>query len=733
MNKLSALLYVVLAAAITAIGFHVAVVDDSAKALSLGALKPLTDLLVQAGTPLANNGAENLPYLVALLVAAILITGLGLRPARRSFVALGLVAGCLGQGALVSTQLANSLSASTQQPLPDSQGVLLVSLIGAGLYVVALVFFVLGFRREDPMEAVAARRATEGRFSPRDAVALAGVTVVALFFRLYAINHIPDIFEGELSFFSAGGTSFDGMFLANKGARGPWAPLGLLYYLPIYITTSLYGATLTALRMSSTLVGVFTIPFMYMLGRRIGGKGMGLVAALLLALNFLHVGWGRTDIHPHGVTTWPSLLLCVLLLRAFDSRKAIDALWVALAMGITWHQYPSGQSAVAIPIFAVGIYWLMNRFRFPLRWPQLLLLGLGVGIWFIGLPLSYYYPERQISLDNPFNLTGPRALWGGPDAPKSAFDVFLMVLAKSGAHFVDVVQGIFYRAFVLFHQDILPVIPGFNVRTVAWPLVPLVVFGFFIVLRSVRRFESAVLCAWMLAAILPGIMSESAYPKRLSSFYPALDMLAALGITRYALAVRESGQRWRRVALGGAVAAGFACFIAWSANAWFSGRPEFRYGEPYEVYVAEEMAKELQPKTIVITDLGLGYHIGKMTYMMLEPLTKPENRPNMWVATAPSFVPAAIAQPLQSKRFIAEDWPYLWTKLRDQKAETEEVQDWERVVFMLQERTQGADDNSVVVKAAIERCSNPVVRRVPNKRTFWLPLVIVTCEVRDLK
>ena len=122
-----------------------------------------------------------------------------------------------------------------------------------------------------------------------------------------------------------------------------------------------------------------------------------------------------------------------------------------------------------------------------------------------------------------------------------------------------------------------------------------------------------------------------------------------------------------------------------------------------------------------------------MTYMMLEPLTKPENRPNMWVATAPSFVPAAIAQPLQSKRFIAEDWPYLWTKLRDQKAETEEVQDWERVVFMLQERTQGADDNSVVVKAAIERCSNPVVRRVPNKRTFWLPLVIVTCEVRDLK
>ena len=733
MNKLSAFLYVVLVAAVTAVGFHIAVVDDSAKNLSLQALKPLTELLVLAGTPLANNGAENLPYIVVAIVAAILLTGFTRSPARSGLMALGLIAGYLGQAALVSTSLANSLSASTVQPLPDSQGVMLVSLIGAGLYAVAVACFFFSFRRQDPMAALAAQRDSDGLFTPRDAVALAGATVLALFFRLYAINHMPDTFEGELSFFSAGGTSFDGMFLANKGARGPWAPLGILYYVPIYVTTTLYGATLTALRMSSTLVGIFTIPFMYMLGRRVGGKSMGLVAALFLALNFLHVGWGRTDIHPHGVTTWPSLLLCVLLLRAFDSRKAIDALWVALAMGLTWHQYPSGQSAVAIPVFAVGIFWLLNRFRLPLRWPQLLLVGFGVALWFVGLPLSYYYPEMQLSFDNPFNLTGPRALWGGPDAPTSPLDVFLLVLTKSGTHLIDVVQGIFYRAFVLFHQDILPVIPGFNVRTVAWPLVPLAMLGFCIVLRSAKRFESAVLLAWMLAAILPGIMSESAYPKRLSSFYPALDMLAALGLTRYALAVRESGQRWRRVALSAAVTAGFACFTAWSANAWFSGRPEFRYGEPHEVFVAEEMAKEVQPKTIIITDLALGYHIGKMTYMMLEPLTKPENRPNMWVARAPSMVMPAVADPLSAKRFVDEDWPYMWTKLRDQKAETDEVTDWQRVVFILQERTEGGDSNREVVQAALARCANPVVRRVPNKRTFWLPLVIISCQVKDLK
>lgn len=733
MKNLLALLYVLLAVAVTAIGFHFAVVDDAANSLSLGALKPLTEALIVAAKPLVNNGAENLPYTVALIIAVVAVTGLGLRPPRRNLLAIGLAAAYLGQAALVSTQLGNFLSGSTQQPLPDSQGILLVSLIGGGLYLVALICLLLSFRRQNPFEALAQQRASDGRFSSRDVLALLGVTAVALFLRLYAINHIPDTFEGELGFFSAGGTSFEGMFLANKGVRGPWAPLGLLYYVPIYITTSLYGVTLTALRMSSTLVGVFTIPFMYMLGRRIGGKRMGMIAAFLLALNFLHVGWGRTDIHPHGVTTWPSLLLCIVLLRAFDSRKALDALWVALAMGLTWHQYPSGQSAVAIPVFAMGLYWLFNSFRFPLRWPQIIFVVLGVVLWLIGLPLSYYYPEMQLSFDNPFNLTGPRALWGETEASQSVLNVFLMVLTQSAEHFVDVIQGIFYRAFVLFHQDILPVIPGFNVRTIAWPLVPLAMLGFFIVLRSIKRFESAVILAWMLAAILPGILSEAAYPKRLSSFYPALDMLAALGLTRYALWVSESGQRWRRAALTIAVIVGLASGIAWSANAWFSGRSEFRYGRPYETIVAAEMAKDVQPKTIIITDLAVGYHIGKMTYLMVEALAKPENRPNMWVARTPSQVMQQIVDPLKAGRFIDEDWPYMWTKLRYQKAETDAVQDWQRVVFMFQERIGGGDDNSQVVRAAMERCSNPTVRRIPNNRTFWLPLVIITCQVSDLK
>jgi len=629
MGKLTTIIFILLTGLATALGFYVASADDVVQQPSLVALKPVVDLLVQYGEAFTLQGPQNLPLFLYGILGVVIATGFRIRKPRWNAFTLGLLLAFVGQWVMINVSLIFDLKFRLLPNAPDDVAGNLAMAIGGGLYLLSILAFFCAFRREDPMSALVERSKQDGAFSLRDAVVLFGIAALALFFRLYAINVIPDKFEGELACFSAGATSFDGLFLANKGVAGAWAPLGILYYLPIYITTKLFGSTLVALRMSSTLVGIFTIPFMFLLGRRIGGKQMGFLAAMLLALDTLHIGWGRTDIHPHGVTTWPSLLLCWLLLQAFDSRKMIDALWVALAMGLTWHQYPSGQGAVAIPIFAVGIYWLCNRFSFPLRWTQLPLLVVGMAIWFVGLPLSYYYPEKEIVLKNPFNLTGPRAVWGGAEGAQSSFDVALLVVQKAYEHFWDVIQGLFYKVPYLFHQDIVPTIPNFNIRSISWVVMPLAVAGFFIIIRSIKRFECAVLLAWMLAAILPGIMSESAYPKRLSSFFPALEMLAALALTRYSLFVQSTRQLWRRGLLGLAVTVTFACYIVWASNAWFAGRGEFKYGEPYEVYAAEEMAKEIKPKTTIIADLVLGYHIGKMTYLLIDPLTNPENRPNL--------------------------------------------------------------------------------------------------------
>jgi len=731
MSKFIVALFLILATALTALGFYLAALDDSANQLALVALQPVAGRLIKLGNILFRFRGENMLALLPVIIVALVVTGVRFKKPGHNLFALGLILAFTAQWALINQNLIFALSQGAREGDAVSSATQMVigcSMVG---YALALLCFYAAFRKEQPRESLAERGVSDSSFTLRDGAVLLGIFLVALFFRLYAINHIFNSFEGEVASYSAGATSLEGMFLANKGVSGPWSPLGILYYLPIYLTTKLFGTTLLALRMSSALVGVFTIPLMYLLARRIGGKQVGFIAAMLLALNALHIGWGRTDIYPHGVTTWPVLLLCWLLIRAADTRKVIDAVWVALVMGLTWHQYPSGQSSVAIPVFAIGIYWLVNRFKSPLRGTQLAWVGVGVLLWLIGLPLSYYCADKTIIFMNPFNLTGRRALWGEVEGGLSTFQIVLMVINKASQQFYDVLQGIFYKVPYLFHQDFIPFIPDFHMRTVAWMIVPFVCAGLFIVLRSIRSFESAVIIAWLMAAILPGIMSEHAYPKRLSTFFPALDLLAALAIALYLAYARETKQRWRRVLAKGSVLACFALSIVFGASAWFSGR-DWKYGEPPEVFAAAEMAKEIQPKTIIIADLLLGYHVGKMTYLLLDALTDPKNRPNFWFAGRVDAIRVAIKDPLHATK-LDNDWIYIWTKLRNQKEESDAFAGWERVVFMIQERPENQDYNKDEIEEVMNRCANPVVRRIESRGTFWLPLVIVSCKVSNLR
>ena len=92
----------------------------------------------------------------------------------------------------------------------------------------------------------------------------------------------------------------------------------------------------------------------------------------------------------------------------------------------------------------------------------------------------------------------------------------------------------------------------------------------------------------------------------------------------------------------------------------------------------------------------------------------------------------AIKDPLHVTK-LDNDWVYMWTKLRDQKEESSSFSGWERVVFMIQERPKNQDYNRDEIEEVMNRCANPVVRRIESQGTFWLPLVIVSCKVSDLR
>jgi hypothetical protein len=564
---------------------------------------------------------------------------------------------------------------------------------------------------------------------------MVAIVVIAILFRVYALNHIVFAFEGELACYFAGATSLKGMFFANEGVYGPWAPLGLLFYLPIYLTTKIFGSTLLAVRLSSALVSIVTIPLLYLLISEIAGKRAGILAAFLFSMNCLHIGWGRTDVHPHGVTAWPSILLCLVLLKAAKSEKTYWYLLVAFMMGLAWHQYPSGQAAVTIPIIAICFHALNRGLPSALSWRRVLSILLGVSLWGAGLPLTRYITGNGFRLSNPFTLTGPRASWGSQDTQANLLSKATAVLSITLEHCSDFIQGLFYKLPYMFHQEWVPATEHLTSRSEAWIVVAFAMVGAFYLLGQRKRFETAVMFGWFVAALLPGILSSQAYAKRMSTVFAAIDGLAAIGIGSALMLVSNRAKLWPRIIAQASILVGMVCFIAYTSYVWFSER-FWKYGDPPEIAMANQLKESIPAGTIVISDLGQNYEPSKFTFLLLDYLAAPENRPNLISFYRSEQMSELIKDPLKAQSSISLNWVYVWTQLRDQATESATYSSWKFINFLIVDTFHNHAINSDEIQLAKSRCKDPTIRRIHSSANTpnWTveSLTSITCKISDL-
>jgi hypothetical protein len=717
----------------TYLGCLLAVHDTTQGQIALGILKPVVDLVAQPAEAFYRPGHHWHEYcLVVAVVALASFAAVGVSVRQRYFVVAALLA-VFAQFSLTNFNAWRFVSGLFGMQVPVSieeaayGGKVIGISVGSLAYLLSFFFVIRAFTQEERLVTFEKGR-DEGRvFGAREFVILSSIFLVALVLRMYAINVVADVFEGEIAAFSAGGTSLQGMFVANEGKGGPWSPLGVLYYIPIFITTELFGTTLVALRLSSAFVGVLTVPLVYLLAARLGGRLAGYLAAALFSLNTLHVGWGRTDVFPHGGTTWLTLLLCLALLKSYDTRKLSWACIVAFLMGLSWHQYPSGQSAAVIPVLAIGFFWITNRLSLPLGKLSCVVVSLGVVIWFLGFPLSNYMADGNFRFLNPFTLTGPRASWSAGDAPQGKIELFLLVANASLAHLGDVLQGLFFRQSVMCHQEWLRPTHGTFTRAVPWLEMPFIFIGMSLLWRYRRRFESAVLVGWLVAALLPGILSEAAYPKRLSTFYPALDIIAALALATLVYYRQAAGTLAKRLLVVAIFCALFA-YTSLATHFWFSGKM-WKYKEPTDVAAAARIASIIRPDTIIVEFMNEGYDRAKYLYLLVDALTDPAHRPNRWVLARGDEAPKVVADPLLSRTLIQGSWVYTWTRLRDQLDESVRYDGWKRVVFLLQIPSPYYRVDEVLLETAKRRCANPKIEQVDGPKTF----VMIECELKDLQ
>jgi uncharacterized membrane protein len=211
--------------------------------------------------------------------------------------------------------------------------------------------------------------------------------------RTYAALALITLFGGALRFYHLAANSFwlDEMatwyFSAAPSFRdwfqGYYAshePFPGTYYFFYFLWSKLFGISEWAYRVPSALAGTLAIPALFLLGRRMGGAGVGLLAAAFTAVGWAPIYYSQ-DARPYALLFLFAGLYCSAVIGVIQKKgRANEALFLLSAIGLTQLHY------LGIFLFGLGIAFLLlcsiaDRKVIP-----------RIALWSSGLTFALYLP-----------------------------------------------------------------------------------------------------------------------------------------------------------------------------------------------------------------------------------------------------------------------------------------------------------------------------------------------------
>lgn len=185
------------------------------------------------------------------------------------------------------------------------------------------------------------------------------ITLLGLALRLYHLGSQSLWYDEAYSWLYIAATDF-------------WTGIKLvlvdLVQLPLYYILgrpfTLLGDNAWALRLPSAMAGTLALPAIFLLGKQVGGRRVGLLAATLLALNPFHI-WFSRDARNYALT----MLFVVLAVYSFVRLLSGHRMWIWFTLfsglGFVTHYF-----CLLIPLAQFGYFLLNFRRRHPIfrRW-----------------------------------------------------------------------------------------------------------------------------------------------------------------------------------------------------------------------------------------------------------------------------------------------------------------------------------------------------------------------------
>ncbi|MDL1909367.1 glycosyltransferase family 39 protein [Chloroflexi bacterium CFX6] len=249
---------------------------------------------------------------------------------------------------------------------------------------------------------------------------LIAATALVFFFRFYQTANVPpepfsdhaekildvyDITQGETRIF----------FPRNTGRES-----FQMYWTLLIANVFGTGLSYLSLKLGTAILGFLTLPFVYLLGKEIGGPRVGLLAFILTGVGYWpnvvsRVGL-RFPLYPLFVA--PTLFF---LIRGLRTRNRNDFILSGLFLGLGLHGYSPMRIVPIVVIVAFLLYWLHSQSKGARRNLPVWLAILALTSLLVFLPLLRYWVDHPTE----FGFRAFSRLSGTEQAlPGPAYEIF---------------------------------------------------------------------------------------------------------------------------------------------------------------------------------------------------------------------------------------------------------------------------------------------------------------------
>lgn len=362
------------------------------------------------------------------------------------------------------------------------------------------------------------------RFRPGDGAIVGAITVAGAFLRFYRLDQIPPGFQFDQAFYVFDALRLlQGQFAVFFTAPGQSEPL--FPYLAM-VGVAVFGPdTPLGIKMTSALLGLITIPVIYLFARELfQSSRIGLLSAAFAAISSWHIFYSR-DGERLTLLVLLATLTFLFLWRTLEKRRRRDSILTGILLGLVLYTYPASRIVpIALTITVAFVAWEdRRRVRDYLQCFGLIvavstLVFVPLGIHYLQHPDTFISHTAQVSI---FAAQPP----GEPTSPTGIVNALYDNALRLIGMFVWKGDG-----------GVIRNVPG---RPIFDPLagVPFIagLFLFLAALLSPRsappdRRRAALLAAWIGLALALSLFSDDA-PNfgRVLVAFPAVMILPAWG------------------------------------------------------------------------------------------------------------------------------------------------------------------------------------------------------------